>query len=43
MDAGLRSDDGRIVSNLAIQALAGRPLTIYGTGEQTDPSAMSAI
>jgi UDP-glucuronate decarboxylase len=31
----MRSDDGRIVSNLPIQALAGRPLTIYGTGEQT--------
>ncbi|MCO5733264.1 UDP-glucuronic acid decarboxylase family protein [Rhizobium sp. SSA_523] len=28
-------DDGRIVSNLIVQALAGQPLTIYGTGEQT--------
>jgi UDP-glucuronate decarboxylase len=28
-------DDGRIVSNLVCQALTGRPLTIYGTGEQT--------
>ena len=28
-------DDGRVVSNLAVQALAGRPLTIYGDGSQT--------
>lgn len=28
-------DDGRIVSNLIVQALSGQPLTIYGTGEQT--------
>ncbi|GHD16435.1 UDP-glucuronic acid decarboxylase family protein [Tianweitania populi] len=28
-------DDGRIVSNLVVQALRGEPLTIYGTGEQT--------
>lgn len=28
-------DDGRIVSNLIIQALRGDELTIYGTGEQT--------
>ncbi|MGN7292868.1 UDP-glucuronic acid decarboxylase family protein [Rhizobium sp. SAFR-030] len=28
-------DDGRIVSNLIVQALKGEPLTIYGTGEQT--------
>jgi UDP-glucuronate decarboxylase len=28
-------DDGRIVSNLIVQALRGDPLTIYGTGEQT--------
>ncbi|NGP18601.1 UDP-glucuronic acid decarboxylase family protein [Devosia aurantiaca] len=28
-------DDGRIVSNLIIQALRGDDLTIYGTGEQT--------
>lgn len=31
----MRPDDGRIVSNLVTQALAGRPLTVYGTGEQT--------
>ena len=31
----MRPDDGRIVSNLIIQALNGRPLTIYGSGEQT--------
>jgi UDP-glucuronate decarboxylase len=28
-------NDGRIVSNLVVQALAKRPFTIYGTGEQT--------
>jgi UDP-glucuronate decarboxylase len=27
--------DGRIVSNLIVQALEGEPMTIYGTGEQT--------
>ncbi|MWP38889.1 NAD-dependent epimerase/dehydratase family protein [Rhodobacter sphaeroides] len=31
----MRPDDGRIVSNLLVQALRGEPLTIYGTGEQT--------
>jgi UDP-glucuronate decarboxylase len=31
----MQPDDGRIVSNLVVQALAGAPLTIYGTGEQT--------
>lgn len=28
-------EDGRIVSNLIVQALRGDPLTIYGSGEQT--------
>lgn len=27
--------DGRVVSNFVVSALAGRPLTMYGTGEQT--------
>ncbi|AXQ94296.1 SDR family oxidoreductase [Cereibacter azotoformans] len=31
----MRPDDGRIVSNLLVQALQGVPLTIYGTGAQT--------
>ena len=31
MDPG----DGRVVSNLIVQALTGRPLTIYGDGSQT--------
>jgi len=31
----MQADDGRIVSNLIVQALRGAPLTIYGTGEQT--------
>jgi UDP-glucuronate decarboxylase len=31
----MRPDDGRIVSNLIVQALRNRPLTIYGTGQQT--------
>ncbi len=30
-----RPDDGRLVPNLCVQALAGLPLTIYGTGSQT--------
>jgi len=31
----MRLDDGRVVSNFIIQALRGRPLTIYGDGTQT--------
>ncbi len=31
----MQPDDGRIVSNLINQALNGKPLTIYGDGEQT--------
>ena len=31
----MRPDDGRIISNLVCQALAGEPMTIYGTGQQT--------
>jgi UDP-glucuronate decarboxylase len=31
----MRSDDGRIVSNMIVQALEGRPMTIYGSGKQT--------
>ena len=31
----MRPSDGRVVSNLLVQALRGRPLTIYGDGSQT--------
>jgi UDP-glucuronate decarboxylase len=31
----MRADDGRVVSNVVTQALAGDDITIYGTGEQT--------
>jgi len=31
----LSSADGRVVSNLIVQALTGRPLTVYGNGAQT--------
>lgn len=31
----MRADDGRIVSNLIVQALRNTPLTIYGDGTQT--------
>lgn len=31
----MRPDDGRVVTNFAVQALQGRPLTIYGDGKQT--------
>jgi dTDP-glucose 4,6-dehydratase len=31
----MRPDDGRVVSNFLIQALLGKPITIYGTGSQT--------
>lgn len=31
----MNPDDGRVVSNFVVQALSGRDITIYGTGEQT--------
>ncbi len=31
----MHPNDGRVVSNLIVQALAGQPLTIYGDGNQT--------
>ena len=31
----LRANDGRVVSNFLAQALAGKPLTVYGEGQQT--------
>ena len=31
----MRPNDGRVVSNFIVQALAGKPLTVYGHGSQT--------
>jgi nucleoside-diphosphate-sugar epimerase len=31
----MRKDDGRVISNFIVQALEGKPLTVYGDGEQT--------
>jgi len=31
----MRPHDGRVVSNFIVQALTGRPLTLYGDGQQT--------
>ncbi|MDD4816809.1 MAG: SDR family oxidoreductase [Victivallaceae bacterium] len=31
----MRPDDGRVVSNFIVQALKNRPITIYGSGQQT--------
>ena len=31
----MRADDGRAVSNFLVQALLGKPLTVYGDGSQT--------
>ncbi|MBI5254361.1 SDR family oxidoreductase [Candidatus Falkowbacteria bacterium] len=31
----MAKNDGRVVSNFIVQALSGRPLTIYGNGSQT--------
>jgi UDP-glucuronate decarboxylase len=31
----MRADDGRIVSNMIVQALEDQPMTIYGSGRQT--------
>jgi dTDP-glucose 4,6-dehydratase len=31
----MRPEDGRVVSNFLVQAIQGKPLTVYGSGEQT--------
>lgn len=31
----MRKDDGRVISNFINQALAGKPITVYGDGSQT--------
>ena len=31
----MHPNDGRVVSNFIVQALKGRPITIYGKGDQT--------
>ncbi len=31
----MAANDGRVVSNFVVQALQGKPLTVYGDGEQT--------
>ena len=31
----MQPDDGRVVSNFVVQALLGRDITVYGSGEQT--------
>jgi UDP-glucuronate decarboxylase len=31
----MHPNDGRVVSNFIVQALAGKPLTVYGKGTQT--------
>lgn len=31
----MHANDGRVVSNFIIQALEGKPLTVYGSGDQT--------
>jgi dTDP-glucose 4,6-dehydratase len=32
---GMRPDDGRVISNFVMRALAGQPLTLHGEGRQT--------
>ena len=31
----MRPEDGRVIPNFAVQALLGKPLTVYGKGDQT--------
>ena len=31
----MRAEDGRVVSNFLVQAILGKPLTVYGDGSQT--------
>ncbi|WP_182299453.1 UDP-glucuronic acid decarboxylase family protein [Cohnella cholangitidis] len=33
--AGLRNDDGRVISNFVTQVLSGQDITVYGDGSQT--------
>ncbi|WP_226581070.1 NAD-dependent epimerase/dehydratase family protein [Halobacillus litoralis] len=33
--AGLRNDDGRVISNFVTQAISGEDITVYGDGSQT--------
>jgi UDP-glucuronate decarboxylase len=33
--AGLRNDDGRVISNFVTQAITGQDITVYGDGSQT--------
>ena len=33
----MHENDGRVVSNFVVQALSGKPLTIFGDGKQTRP------
>lgn len=33
--AGLRNDDGRVISNFVTQVLTGKDITVYGDGSQT--------
>jgi len=33
--ARMRPNDGRVVSNFIVQALQGKPLTVFGDGSQT--------
>ena len=35
MGPRMKPEDGRVVSNLLVQAIQGRPLTVYGDGTQT--------
>ena len=35
MGPRMRPEDGRVVSNFLVQAIQGRPLTVYGDGTQT--------
>ena len=39
----MRPKDGRVVSNFIVQALQGKPLTVFGDGSQTRSFAMSMI
>ncbi len=31
----MHPNDGRVVSNFIVQALKGKPITLYGTGSQS--------
>jgi UDP-glucuronate decarboxylase len=39
----MQPNDGRVVSNFTVQALANEPITLFGSGDQALPSEHIAL